>query len=280
MPLILVPTPLGNLGDITLRALDVLRGCDLLVAEDTRVARRLLAALNLPAKPLWSYREQNAAAVTNGILERARDGTVALVSDAGMPAISDPGRELVVAARAAGLAVEVLPGPSAFVCAAVLSGFDLHGFSFEGFVPRATGAREQALSAAHRSGRTSVWYETPGRIGATLASLARVAPDAGVFVARELTKLYEQQLCGTPAAVAAALPVPVRGEIVLVVAGAEPSAPAEASDDALDAEIDRAFSEGASVATVARELARRGFGTRVRIYRRALERRARHGRRE
>jgi 16S rRNA (cytidine1402-2'-O)-methyltransferase len=110
--------------------------------------------------------------------------------------------------------------------------------------------------------------------------LARVAPDAGVFVARELTKLYEQQLSGTPAAVAAALPNPVRGEIVLVVAGAERSAPAQATDDALDAEIDRAFSEGSSVATVARELARRGLGSRERVYRRALERRSGQGKPE
>ncbi|MBD5605857.1 MAG: 16S rRNA (cytidine(1402)-2'-O)-methyltransferase, partial [Candidatus Eremiobacteraeota bacterium] len=105
-----VPTPLGNLRDITLRALDVLRACDLIVAEDTRVARRLLSALDLPQKPIWSYREQNAAGATEPILERARTETIAVVTDAGMPGISDPGRELVAAARAAAIAVDVLPG--------------------------------------------------------------------------------------------------------------------------------------------------------------------------
>src|SRR5579871_2965168 len=121
LPLIFVPTPLGNLGDITLRALDTLRACDLVVAEDTRVARRLLAAYEIAGKTLWSYREQNAAGATPQILERARSGRVAVVTDAGTPGISDPGRELIVAARDAGIAVEVLPGAVAFVTAAVLS---------------------------------------------------------------------------------------------------------------------------------------------------------------
>jgi 16S rRNA (cytidine1402-2'-O)-methyltransferase len=271
--LVLVPTPLGNLRDVTLRALDVLRDCDLVVAEDTRVARRLLAALGLPKKTLWSYREQNAAAVTAGIVERARGGTVAVVSDAGTPGISDPGRDLVLAARAAGVAVEALPGPSAFVSAAVLSGFDLRGFSFEGFVPRAKGERERTLHAALERTAASVWYETPSRIVQTLEALASLAPERPVFVARELTKLYEQQLAGTPAGVLASLDRPVRGELVLVVSGAAPALLQPSQSDT-DREIDRALAAGASVPQIARDLARRGFGARAELYRRASQRRA------
>jgi 16S rRNA (cytidine1402-2'-O)-methyltransferase len=279
MGLILVPTPLGNLRDITLRALDVLRDCDLLVAEDTRVARRLFSALALPSKPIWSYREQNAAAVTSGILARAQTGSVAVVSDAGMPGISDPGRELVAAARAAGVPVEVLPGPSAFVCAAVLSGFDLTPLTFMGFVPRAQGERERALRAALASGTTTAWYEAPARIVATLRSLEAISPRAGVFVARELTKLHEEQLAGTPSDVCAALPQPPRGEFVLVLAGdlslAEEARPGRDVID-LDAELDRLLADGASVAHAARELVRRGLGSRAELYRRAQGRRAAH----
>jgi len=269
--LILVPTPLGNLRDITLRALDVLRECDLLVAEDTRVARRLLSALQLPSKPIWSYREQNAAGATAGILERARSETVALVTDAGTPSISDPGQALVAAARAAGVTIEALPGPSAFVCAAVLSGFDLTGFSFEGFVPRAKGERERSLRAALERGHTSVWYEAPSRIRATLETLAGLEPEAQLFVVRELTKLYEQQIVGRPHEILAALPEPVRGELVLVLA---PGVPRTLEQPSLDGEIDRALTSGASIAAVARELAGRGFGARSEIYQRALSRRA------
>ncbi len=278
--MILVPTPLGNLRDITLRALDVLRDCDLLVAEDTRVARRLYAGLGLPPKPAWSYREANAAAVTEGILERARHACVAVVTDAGMPGISDPGRELVAAARAAGVTVEVLPGPSAFVCAAVLSGFALNRLTFSGFVPRTAGERERAFREALESDATTAWYESPARILASLDALAGVAPEARVFVARELTKLHEEQLAGTAAQVAAALARPPRGEFVLVLA-ADPNAvaalrpPPLAAD--LDAELDRALAAGATVAGAARDLARRGLGSRADLYRRASARRSARG---
>jgi len=271
--LILVPTPLGNLRDVTLRALDVLRSCDLLVAEDTRVARRLLSALQLPSKPLRSYREQNAAEVTTELLARARTECVALVTDAGMPAISDPGQALVAAAREAGVEVEVLPGASAFVCAAVLSGFELNGFSFEGFPPRAQGRRERAFRSAHASGHVTVWYEAPGRIFATLETLARIAPAGRVFLVRELTKFHEQQVLGTPAEVLAALAQPVRGEITLVLAPATKTPAVAAPPEAgVDGEIDRMLAAGASVATVARELARLGFGSRAELYGNVLAR--------
>ena len=270
MGLIFVPTPLGNLRDVTLRACDVLRDCDLLVAEDTRVATRLLAALDMPKKTIWSYREQNAAAVTGAILACAREQTVAVTTDAGMPGISDPGRELIAAARAAGVAVEVLPGACAFVCAAVLSGFPSTGLSFEGFVPRANGERERVFRAALARGTTAAWYESPRRILATLSVLERIAPEASVFVARELTKRHEQQLLGRPAAVAAALGAEPRGEIVLVLDGTSALAPAEpAAEEAVDDAIRRAFAAGASVPDAARTLSRQGLGSRAALYARA-----------
>lgn len=266
-----MPTPLGNLRDITLRALDVLRDCDLVVAEDTRVARKLLGALALPSKPLWSYREQNAAAATQPILERAATGRVALVADAGMPAISDPGRELLVAARAAGIAVEVLPGPSAFICAAVLSGFALERLCFRGFLPRRAGERETVLRAALGGDSTTVFYESPQRVVATLEALREVAPAAGVFVGRELTKTYEQQILGTPDDALAALERPVRGEIVLVLAAAR-QAVVPHSGSEIDAAIDAALGAGLATSEIAKRLAKRRLGERGELYRRTLER--------
>lgn len=224
MPLVFVPTPLGNLRDITLHALDVLERAELVVAEDTRVARKLLNALEIGAKRVISYREQNAARVTARILAQAASELVVVVTDAGMPSVSDPGSALVTAARATGVPVEVLPGPSAVLGAAVLSGFPLHRFAFEGFPPRKSGARRRTFDESLRRDLTSVWFESPHRIRACLTDLAAVAPDARVFLVREYTKRYEQQLSGDPASVAQALDDPVRGEITFVIAPLEKSA--------------------------------------------------------
>ena len=258
MPLVFVPTPLGNLRDVTLRALDVLRDAELIVAEDTRVARKLLAALGLPGRPIWSYREQNAASATEGILERARTALVAVTTDAGMPGISDPGTALVAAARKAGVDVEVLPGPSASLGVAVLSGFPLDRFSFEGFPPRAAAARRAAFSAALQRGVTTLWYESPQRVGATLADLAAVAPEARVFLLREYTKLHEERLDGTPAEVAARLAEPVRGEIAFVIApsDARPAdgAAEEGANDELDAAIDALLASGRRLGEIRKAL--------------------------
>jgi 16S rRNA (cytidine1402-2'-O)-methyltransferase len=271
MPLVFVPTPLGNLRDITLRALDVLRDCSLLVAEDSRVARKLLNALALPGKEIWSYHEHNARAAAAGILERARNELVAVVTDAGTPGISDPGSELVAAARASGISVEVLPGPSAAIGAAVLSGFGLRRFLFEGFPPRTSAARREALSRSFALGVPSVWYESPQRVQAFLADVAAVDPNARVFLLREYTKRYEQQLIGTAGEVAALLPQPVRGEIAVVI---QPHAApaAEPSGAQLDDEIDALLHGGLSVSAVAKALAERGLGERRHIYARAADR--------
>lgn len=272
MPLVFVPTPLGNLRDITLRALDVLRDCDLIVAEDSRVARKLLNALALPGKEIWSYHEHNARAVTEGILERAQAQLVCVVTDAGTPGISDPGSDLVAAARAQGIAVEVLPGPSAAIGAAVLSGFGLRRFAFEGFAPRTAGARRTALARSFALGMPSVWYESPQRIRGLLADIAAVDPAARVFLVREYTKRYEQQILGTADEVAAQLTEPVRGEIALVVEPAAVPAPPQAGETQLDDEIDELLREGKSVSAVAKTLAERGLGERRHIYARATGR--------
>jgi 16S rRNA (cytidine1402-2'-O)-methyltransferase len=274
MGLTFVPTPLGNLRDITLRALDVLRDAELIVAEDTRVARRLLSAHGIPAPLLWTYHEHNAATGTAAILERAATAKVAVVTDAGMPGISDPGNALVAAARGAGIAVEVLPGPTAFACAAVLSGFDVRRVAFEGFPPRTSGARKAAFRAALSRGLPSVWYESPHRIVAALTDLGSVAPGARVFLVREFTKLHEQQLSGSASEVAAALPDPVRGEVAFVIDAATIDPVAEAAPDALDDRIDALLAAGNSTAAIAKQLAAAGAGERKALYARVGARRS------
>jgi 16S rRNA (cytidine1402-2'-O)-methyltransferase len=275
MPLVFVPTPLGNLRDVTLRALDALRDAELIVSEDTRVARKLLSGLGLEGREIWSYREANADRATPAILERARTNLVAVTSDAGMPGISDPGSELIAAARSAGVPVEVLPGPSAAMSVALLSGFSLRRFCFEGFPPRTSTARRERFASALAAGTTTIWYESPRRIRSALADLAAVAPDAEVFVVREYTKLHEQHLFGSPQSIIAALPDPVRGEVAFAVAprvaGAEPTPSFENASSAIEALL----ADGRRVGEVAKLLAARGFGDRQQLYARAAARKAR-----
>ncbi|HEX3670079.1 MAG TPA: 16S rRNA (cytidine(1402)-2'-O)-methyltransferase [Candidatus Cybelea sp.] len=274
MPLVFVPTPLGNLRDITLRALDVLRDAELIVAEDTRVARKLLAALGIAGRELWSYREANASRATPAIVERARETLVAVTSDAGMPGISDPGSELIAAARAAGVAVEVLPGPSAATGVGLLSGFSLRRFTFEGFPPRTQTARRERFAGALRNEATTIWYESPQRIRATLTDLAAVAPDAKLFLVREYTKRHEQQLSGTPQKVIDGLPDPVRGELAFAVAPYAAATAAPTAAEAIEA-IDAMLKEGRRVGEIAKLLAAQGFGERHELYAKTTARKAR-----
>jgi 16S rRNA (cytidine1402-2'-O)-methyltransferase len=253
MPLVFVPTPLGNLRDVTLRALDVLRDAQLIVAEDTRTARKLLAALEIGGREMWSYREQNA--------------------DRTMPGISDPGSTLIAAARAAGVAVEVLPGPSAALGVALLSGFPLRRFTFEGFPPRGTRARRERFAGALRTQATTIWYESPQRIGAALADLAAVAPDADVFLVREYTKLHEQQLWGTPQSVRERLGDIVRGELSFAIAPyRDSSRHSDEHLEATDEQIEALLASGRRVGDVAKLLAQRGYGDRRELYARVSER--------
>lgn len=245
--LVLVATPLGNLGDLTRRAREALERADALYCEDTRRTRVLLSAVGVASRGrLRALHEHNEAARAAEVVERVRAGqVVALVSDAGTPGISDPGERVVAAVVAAGLAVTTAPGPSAVIAALSVSGLPTDRFVMEGFIPRARGARAAALDAWDAEGRTIVFYESPQRVAATLAELAARDPDRRVAVCRELTKVHEEVLRGTVAEVAAALAArEVLGEVAVVLAGARAAA-VDAS--ALDAALRERLGAGLSV---------------------------------
>jgi 16S rRNA (cytidine1402-2'-O)-methyltransferase len=212
--LVVCPTPIGNLEDVTLRVLAALREADVVACEDTRRTRVLLDRYGVSAR-LVSYHEHNEAHRARELVEQMRAGTVvALVSDAGMPLVSDPGFVLVRACVAAGLAVEVLPGPSAALAALVASGLPARRWRFEGFLPRRRAELESLLGAAE----TLVAFESPRRVAATLAVLAELDGDRPVAVCRELTKLHEEVVRGKASELAARYAdAPPRGEVVLVV---------------------------------------------------------------
>ena len=268
MALILVPTPLGNLRDITLHALEVLRTAALVVAEDTRVTRKLLSAHQVTPHDLTTYNEYTSASGIEAILARAECEIVAVVSDAGMPGICDPGCVLLTRARAREIPVQVLPGPSAFLSAAVLSGFPIIGLSFEGFVPRSQGQRTSALAAALERRHTSAWYEAPHRIVDTLVALESIAPNTPIFVLREYTKHFEQQILGTATEALAALPDPIRGEFVVILDGRNFQSAQPAESD-VDTQIDMLLAAGRSPTMIAKQLAKAGLGSRNELYRRA-----------
>jgi 16S rRNA (cytidine1402-2'-O)-methyltransferase len=224
--LLVVGTPIGNLGDLTPRAAAALREAELVVAEDTRVAARLLAHLGA-RRPTLSFNAHNADGRLPDLLRRLTAGEIlALTTDAGMPGVSDPGAQLVAAARAANVAVEAVPGPTAVTTAVALSGVEAAGFVFGGFLPsRPASARSAALegllAAAGSVGLPLVLYEAPPRVRSLLAALADRQPDLQVAICRELTKLHEEVLAGTPADVSARL-VELRGEFVVVISSIEP----------------------------------------------------------
>lgn len=212
----LVPTPLGNLGDLTLRAAEVLRAADAVACEDTRRSRTLLTHLGL-SKPLLRL-DAHTMGRASEVLERYP--RLAYVSDAGTPGISDPGAELVRLAVDLGLRVEVLPGPTAFVPALVLSGLDTARFTFEGFLPRTGRERRERLAAIAARPETSVLYESPHRLAATLGELAAACgEERPASVTRELSKKFEETRRGPLAELAAHFAGGVRGEIVVVVGG-------------------------------------------------------------
>lgn len=221
--IILAATPIGNLKDASLRLIEVLGSASVVAAEDTRVTQRLLAGLGIENRPrliaLHDHNERDKAAE---LVELAREQDVVVLSDAGMPTVSDPGFHLVEAAAAAGVAVTALPGPSAVVTALAVSGLPTDRFTFEGFLPRKQGERLSTFRALVSEPRTMVFFESPNRIAASLADLATVlGDDRRVVVCRELTKLFEEVKRGTAAELAAWAADGVRGEIAVVVAGAE-----------------------------------------------------------
>jgi 16S rRNA (cytidine1402-2'-O)-methyltransferase len=228
--LVVCPTPIGNLEDITLRVLSALREADVVACEDTRRTRVLLDRYGVKAR-LVSYHEHNERARAAELVERMRGGeVVALVSDAGMPLVSDPGYLLVRACVAAGLPVEVLPGPSAAITALVASGLPADEWHFHGFLPRKKGELREVLGD---SDGTLVAFESPRRLPATLALLAELDPAREVAVARELTKAHEEIVRGTAAELAARYADgPPKGEIVLVIAPPAAGPPGSTPDPA------------------------------------------------
>jgi 16S rRNA (cytidine1402-2'-O)-methyltransferase len=268
--LYVVSTPIGNLGDLSTRAVDVLRSVHAVLAEDTRHSRHLLEHYEI-GTPLVSYHEHNEARETPRILERLAGGeSFALVSDAGTPLVSDPGARLVRAALDAGIAVVPVPGASALLAALVASGLDAARFTFFGFLPRKGRERSEAIDALTWLAHTAVVYEAPNRVADTLAELERHgAGEREVAVARELTKQFEEMRRGTVAALARYYAdVPPRGEVVLVLAGRTPSSP----DEGAARERARALRQGgASARDVARALVEEHGLARNAAYRLAHE---------
>ena len=231
--LILCGTPIGNLDDMPPRAVAALRGADVIACEDTRRTRKLLSHFGLASPPMIVLNDVTERRKAPDIVTEARRGrTIVLVSDAGMPGLSDPGYRLVRACLDAGVEVGVVPGPSAVVTALAVSGLAPGRFVFEGFLPRKAGDRRKRIESLVDEQRTIVLFESPHRIAATLEDLRAVLGDRRVSLARELTKLFEEMLRGPLSEVAARLEErPARGEITLVVEGAvhdhRPEPPAE-----------------------------------------------------
>jgi 16S rRNA (cytidine1402-2'-O)-methyltransferase len=274
--LVLVGTPIGNLGDLAPRAIDALAGADAVCCEDTRRTGKLLAHAGVERRPLIVVNEHTEDREIPRLLARlARGERVALVSDAGMPGISDPGERLVAAAVASGHPVEVVPGPSAALAALVVSGLPAGRFVFEGFLPRKGSGRAERLAAVAAERRTTVLYEAPHRLARTLAHLADACgPTRRVVVARELTKLHEEVWRGTLAEArdwAGDREPP--GEMVLVLAGAPAAAPP--SDAEVVAALEAELAAGATARDAARSVAARLDVPRRRVYDLAIGRNGR-----
>jgi 16S rRNA (cytidine1402-2'-O)-methyltransferase len=262
--LFVVATPIGNLEDVSLRALRILREVDLILAEDTRTARVLLSHYGI-TKSLLSYNDHNRLKRIPEALRRLETGDLALVSDAGTPAISDPGGELVAAAHEAGFPVAPIPGPSAVPAALSVAGLRARSYCFVGFLPRQEGAIRQLFSEQGGSTDALVAFESPQRLPRTLAVLAEVLPGRRVAICRELTKLHEEVFVGLPAEAAERFET-ARGEVVLVVEGAERAPVAEVNEEALAREIDMMREVGLTRAQATALLSARYDVPRRRLY--------------
>ncbi len=254
----IVATPIGNLDDITLRALRVLREADLVLAEDTRHTRTLCARHDI-STPLRSFHAHTANDKVDALIAELTSGRhYALVSDAGTPVVSDPGAYLVSRAVEAGVDVDAVPGPSAVLAAVSVAGLALRRFCFEGFLPKGGGARSRALDRVAASEAAVVLFESPHRIVATLDDLEpRLGEGRRIALCRELTKLHEETLRGSIAEVRATLSTPPRGEITLVIEGKPPDGPVEDLD--LDDLVSTWKAEGLSTKGMADRL-RQDFG--------------------
>lgn len=264
--LYIVATPIGNLGDITLRAIATLRACDGVACEDTRVTGKLLKHLNI-SKPLWRYDDHAAPRDRERLIESMRSRAVALVSDAGTPLISDPGYQLVNAARREGIAVAIIPGPCAAVAGLAVSGLPNDRFLFAGFLPAKDKARGDLLAQLSGIDATLVFYETAPRLIKALTAIERAMPYREVAVARELTKLHEECRRGLPAGLMAWFEAnPPKGEIVLLI-----GPPVDHGHEEVDADaLLRAALATAKPSQAAAEVARVTGMDRRELYARAL----------
>lgn len=274
--LYVVATPIGNLGDLTLRAIDVLKSCDRVAAEDTRRTRQLLSHLGIEGKPLDALHAHSTARDVAKLVERMEAGaSIALVTDAGTPAVSDPGDALVKAAIAASTRVVPIPGASAVLAALVASGLATGvGFRFVGFLPRDGAARRDGVATLCATPEPVVMFESPERTQATLAELADAMPERPACVARELTKVHEEIVRGTLASLAKDRDT-WRGEIAIVLGGWSPDLRGEEiDDDAVDARIDRELEGGTHAKTVADVVAAWSGRPRRVIYERVVRRKS------
>ena len=270
--LVLVGTPIGNLGDLSPRAARTLDEADIVYCEDTRHSRKLLTHAGILGASLRSLHEHNEHERIDEILAAVRGGrTVAVVSDAGMPGVSDPGGRVVAAAAAEGLVVTVVPGPSAALAALVASGLPTDRFVFEGFLPRSGRQRKERLAEVASERRTTVLFEAPGRVPATVRDLSEACGgDRPVVVARELTKLHEALWRGSLSEAIVWTETPLRGEVVLVLGGASEDDGGGVDDEVLTAALSDRLSAGERTRGVVDEVAA-AFGVpRRRVYELAL----------
>jgi 16S rRNA (cytidine1402-2'-O)-methyltransferase len=256
--LVLVATPIGNLGDLSPRAVRTLEASDIICCEDTRRTRELLTHAGVLHKRLLSLNEHNEGARIPGVLARVRIGElVAVVSDAGTPGVSDPGARLVSAAVAEGLTVEAVPGANAALTALIISGLPMERFCFEGFLPRRGTERRKRMAAIADEERTTLIHESPHRLGATLGDLASACGgERPVVVARELTKLHEEVWRGTlDEASSWYSEREVRGEVVVVLGGAPPMLKTEIDEGELEARLGSELATGCGVREAATKVA-------------------------
>jgi len=265
----LVATPIGNLEDMTLRAVRVLREADLVLAEDTRRTRKLLDRHAISARPQSLHAHNEAARIEKALAVLSGGGSVALVSDAGTPLISDPGERLVAAAVAGGHRVVPVPGASAVLAALAVAGLPVAPFAFLGFLPRKSGARRSLITSYRGRPETLVLFESPRRVARTLGELAAVLGDRRACVARELTKLHEESVRGNLGELAQQMAGEVRGEITIVVGGATAEETASDIGD-LDEAIRERIASGRSVSEIASELARAAGLPRREVYARVV----------
>jgi 16S rRNA (cytidine1402-2'-O)-methyltransferase len=268
VPLAVCATPIGNLEDVTLRVLRELREADVVLCEDTRHTRRLLERHDIKAR-LLSYHEHNEAQRTAELLPRLEAGErMALVSDAGLPGISDPGARLVAAAVEAGVDVTVLPGPSAVETALVASGFGTDRFQFLGYLPRRVGERRALWEELSRWPHAVVAFESPQRLASALSSLAEVLPDRPVAICRELTKRFEEVVRGPAKELAERFSGAAKGEITIVIGPSEVGGAGD--EDEAVAAVAELIAGGASRRSAADVVARLTRASRNQLYRRSL----------